>query len=49
MLLGALPGCLDAQGYRLQVDARFQAVGFRGVQIDSVPVVCLLRSSIFPN
>ncbi len=38
MLLGALPGCLDAQGYRLQVDARFQAVGFRGVQIDSVPV-----------
>ena len=26
-----------AQGYRLRVDARYQAVSFRGVEIDSVP------------
>lgn len=36
LLLGAAP--LGAQGYRLRLDTRVQAVGFRGVQIDSVPV-----------
>lgn len=35
LLLGAP---LGAQGYRLRLDTRVQAVGFRGVQIDSVPV-----------
>ena len=33
-LLLATP--LSAQGYRLRLDARFQAVSFRGVQLDSV-------------
>jgi hypothetical protein len=37
LLLGASPP-LSAQGYRLRVDTRLQAVGFRGVQIDSLPV-----------
>ena len=34
-----LLGCrsLAAQGYRLRVDARYQAVSFRGVEIDSIP------------
>src|ERR1041384_1018792 len=35
-LLFAAP--LAAQGYRLRLDGRFQAVGFRGVQLDSIPV-----------
>ena len=35
-LLGATP--LTAQGYRLRLDTRLQAVGFRGVQIDSLLV-----------
>src|SRR6266513_3423515 len=29
---------LAAQGYRLRLDGRFQAVGYRGVQLDSIPV-----------
>jgi len=28
---------LVAQGYRLRLDGRFQAVGYRGVQLDSIP------------
>lgn len=36
LLLGAAP--LAAQGYRVRLDTRLQAVGFRGVQIDSIPV-----------
>ena len=35
-LLFAAP--LAAQGYRVHLDARFQAVEFRGVQLDSIPV-----------
>ena len=39
LLLGAgSNGQLQAQGYRLRLDTRAQAVGFRGVQIDSIPV-----------
>jgi opacity protein-like surface antigen len=30
-------GALAAQGYRLRVDTRLQAVGYRGVQLDSIP------------
>jgi len=29
---------LSAQGYRVRLDGRFQAVGYRGVQLDSIPV-----------
>lgn len=29
---------LLAQGYRLRLDGRFQAVGYRGIQLDSIPV-----------
>lgn len=29
---------LAAQGYRLRLDARYQAVSFRGVELDSIPV-----------
>ena len=36
LLLFASP--LAAQGYRLRLDGRFQAIGYRGVQLDSVPV-----------
>ncbi|HEV8399419.1 MAG TPA: hypothetical protein VGQ18_06205 [Gemmatimonadales bacterium] len=35
-LLSVAPLC--AQGYRVRLDTRVQAVGFRGVQIDSIPV-----------
>lgn len=35
-LLFASP--LSAQGYRLRLDSRFQAVGYRGVELDSIPV-----------
>ena len=31
-------GPLAAQGYRLRLDARYQAVSFRGVELDSIPV-----------
>ena len=37
LILGVAPS-LRAQGYRVRLDTRVQAVGFRGVQIDSVPV-----------
>lgn len=36
LLLGGA-GVLDAQGYRLRLDARGQAVGYRGVILDSIP------------
>lgn len=29
---------LSAQGYRLRLDGRFQAVGYRGIDLDSIPV-----------
>jgi len=29
---------LSAQGYRLRLDERLQAVGYRGLQLDSIPV-----------
>jgi len=38
LLLAALPCALGAQGYRVRLDTRIQAVGFRGVRIDSIPV-----------
>lgn len=33
----ALPRSASAQGYRLRVDTRAQAVAYRGVQLDSIP------------
>jgi hypothetical protein len=40
LLLGtsALPRSAPAQGYRLRIDTRAQAVAYRGVQFDSIPV-----------
>ena len=29
---------LAAQGYRLRLDTRFQAIGYRGLELDSIPV-----------
>ena len=37
-LLVLCASSLAAQGYRLRLDGRFQAVGYRGVQLDSIPV-----------
>jgi len=36
LALLALPAALDAQGYRLRVDVRGQAVQYRGVTLDSI-------------
>ena len=38
VLLSLVASPLVAQGYRLRLDGRFQAIGYRGVQLDSVPV-----------
>ncbi len=35
LTMGTAP--LAAQGYRLRLDARYQAVSFRGVELDSIP------------
>lgn len=37
IVAGALPGTGRAQGYRLRVDTRVQAVAYRGVVLDSIP------------
>jgi hypothetical protein len=37
-LLLAPPPPLAAQGYRLRLDNRFEAVGFRGLRLDSIPI-----------
>lgn len=39
---GAVP--VMAQGYRLRLDGRFQAVGYRGLQLDSIPVTDTVAS-----
>ncbi|HWC73913.1 MAG TPA: hypothetical protein VG454_08235 [Gemmatimonadales bacterium] len=36
LLLTAVPAGLDAQGYRVRLDTRFQSVEYRGVQLDSI-------------
>lgn len=36
--VGALPFGAAAQGYRLRVDTRWQAVAYRGVALDSIPI-----------
>ena len=38
VLLVLFASPLAAQGYRLRLDGRFQTVGYRGVQLDSIPV-----------
>jgi len=38
LLAVLIPGAVRAQGYRLRVDLRGQAVSYRGVTLDSVPV-----------
>lgn len=43
LLLAAAP--LAAQDYRLRVDARFQSVSFRGVELDSIPVNAVVADS----
>jgi hypothetical protein len=41
-LLAAPP--LAGQGYRLKVDNRFQAIGYRGLELDSIPVTDTVSS-----
>ena len=36
---------LASQDYRLRVDARFQSVSFRGVQLDSIPATAAIADS----
>ncbi|MDH4043780.1 MAG: hypothetical protein OEY20_04705 [Gemmatimonadota bacterium] len=36
--LALLAGRLDAQGYRVELDARVQGVSYRGWQLDSIPI-----------
>ena len=38
VVLSILAGPLAAQGYRVRLDSRFQAVEYRGVRLDSIPV-----------
>lgn len=38
LLLALAPAALSSQGYRLRLDFRGQAVAYRGVSVDSIPV-----------
>ena len=38
LLLACVAAPLRAQDYRLRLDGRFQAVGYRGLQLDSISV-----------
>ena len=44
-MLALAPHTLAAQGYRVHLDARFEAVEFRGVQLDSIPVTDTIAGS----
>ncbi len=45
LVAGLAPEAAEAQGYKLRLDARYQSVSFRGVDLDSIPSTSVVQLS----